>query len=150
MVKNSFSSAWKSSTQVRKQRKYRYNAPLHIKQKLVHVHLSKPLREKYAIRNVQVKKGDKVKVLRGQFNKKEGKVERVDLKKEKVYVTGIEIIKKDGSKLVQSLHPSNLILVDLNLDDKKRKQKLENKISDEKKLKSETKKENKKEIKNEK
>ena len=129
MVKSAFSKTWKGSTQIRKQRKYRYNAPLHIKQKMVHVHLSKPLREKHGFRNIQVKKGDKVKILRGQFKKKEGKIERVDLKKEKVYVTGVEIIKKDGSKLIQALNPSNLVIVDLNVDDKKRKIKLESKNS---------------------
>ena len=129
MVKSSFSKTWKGSTQVRKQRKYRHNAPLHVKQKMLHVHLSKELREKHGRRNIQVRKGDKVKVLRGQFRKREGKVERVDLKKEKVFVTGIEIIKKEGSKLIQSLSPSNLIIMDLNITDKKRKQKLENKKS---------------------
>jgi large subunit ribosomal protein L24 len=125
MVKNSFSTTWKSSTQPRKQRKYRYNAPLHLKQKYLHVHLSKELRDKYTTRNVQIKKGDKVLVLRGKFSKKEGKVDRVSLKYEKVYITGIEMIKKDGTKLLNPFNPSNLMVVTLNLDDKKRKQKLE-------------------------
>lgn len=127
MVKNSFAKTWKKSTQPRKQRKYRYNAPLHVKQKLVHVHLSADLRKKYVTRNVQVRKGDKVKVMRGQFAKKEGKVERVDLKREKVYVTGIEVIKKEGTKLPVALNPTNLMIIDLELSDKKRKAKLENK-----------------------
>ena len=34
-MKRKYSSSWKSSKQPRKQRKYRQNAPLHIKQKLV-------------------------------------------------------------------------------------------------------------------
>lgn len=121
----SFSTYWKKSKQVRKQRKYRYNAPLHIKQKMLHVHLSKPLREKYGLRNLQVKKGDQVKVLRGQHKKKQGKVERVDLKDEKVFVTGIDIIKKDGTKILQAISPSNLMIIELELSDKKRKAKVE-------------------------
>tara|TARA_Y100000031_G_C8022756_1_gene293346 strand:- start:16 stop:471 length:456 start_codon:yes stop_codon:yes gene_type:complete len=124
MVKASFSTGWKRSTQVRKQRKYRYNAPLHLRQKMLHVHLSADLRKKYAKRNVQVRTGDKVRVLRGQYSKKEGKVERVLLKKEKVYVTGIELIKKEGTKIPVGLNPSNLMIIDLNLADKKRKSKL--------------------------
>ena len=120
-----FSTAWNSSTQVRKQRKYRYNAPLHIKQKFAHVHLAPLLRKKYGTRNVQVRKGDKVRIMRGQFRKKEGKVERVDLKREKIYINGAEIIKKDGSKIMQSVKPSNLMILELELGDKKRKQKLE-------------------------
>tara|TARA_Y100000310_G_scaffold276476_1_gene293647 strand:+ start:1460 stop:1939 length:480 start_codon:yes stop_codon:yes gene_type:complete len=125
MVKTNFSGSWKRSTQTRKQRKYRYNAPLHIKQKMLHVHLSSDLKKKYGIRNTQVKKNDKVRILRGQFKKKEGKVERINLKKEKVFVTGIELIKKEGTKVPVALSPSNLLIIDLNLDDRKRKNKLE-------------------------
>ena len=124
MTKVSFSTTWKSSTQPRKQRKYRYNSPLHVKQKLVHTTLSKDLRKKHGVRNTQVKTGDKVKILRGKFKGKEGKVERVSLKYEKVFVTGIENIKKDGNKVMVPLVPSNLMIVDLKLDDKKRKSKL--------------------------
>lgn len=125
MVQKTFSPAWKSSSQPRKQRKYRYNAPLHIKQKLVHVHLSSALRQKYGTRHVQVRKNDKVRVLRGQYKMREGKVERVDLKRERIYITGMEVIKKDGSKVMVPLNPSNLMVLDLDLGDKKRKEKLE-------------------------
>jgi large subunit ribosomal protein L24 len=119
-MKNKFSINWKKSKQVRKQRKYRYNAPLHIRQKFVHVHLSTELKKKYKIRNLGLKKGDKVKVMRGQFRKHTGSVERIDLKKIKVIVSGIEITKKDGSKTTYPISPSNLIITDLNLDDKMR------------------------------
>ena len=149
MVKNSFSTTWKKSTQPRKQRKYRYNAPLHVKQKIMHVHLSPELRKKYGFRNVQIKKGDKVKVLRGKFAKKEGKVEKVTLKQEKVYVTGIEIIKKEGSKLPVPLIHSNLMIIDLDLSDKKRKAKLENKLKTEKNEKVSKTETNKEDIKTE-
>ena len=124
-MKKLFSKHWNSSTQVRKQRKYRFNAPLHLKRKFLHVHLAPALRTKYGLRNIGVRKGDKVKVLRGQFKKKEGKVERVDTKREKVYVTGIEVIKKDGSKVMLKITPSNLMIMELELGDKKRKEKLE-------------------------
>jgi len=119
-----FVKTWNKSTQPRKQRKYRYKAPLHIKQKLVRVNLYKDLRLKHGKRNTQICVGDKVKIMRGQFTRKEGKVERVDLKREKVYVTGIEKIKKNGTKFLISLSPSNLMIVELNLKDKKRKLKL--------------------------
>ena len=126
-MKKKFSTSWKRSKQARKQRKYRYNAPLHIKQKLVHTHLSVELRKKYNTRNVGLKKGDKVKVIRGQFRKHTGSVERIDLKKTKVYLSGIEITKKDGSKTTYPIHPSNLIITELNLDDKMRQKAIERK-----------------------
>ncbi len=125
MNSTSFSTTWKGSIQPRKQRKYIYNAPLHVRQKLVHVHLSGELRQKHGTRSVQLRKGDKVKILRGQFAGKEGKVERLSLKRGKVFITGIEQIKKDGSKLPFPLQPSNLMITVLELQDKKRKQKLE-------------------------
>ncbi len=127
MTKTSFTASWNKSIQVKKQRKYRYNAPLHRRQKMVHVHLSPELRKKYGIRNIQVKKGDKIKVLSGQFKKKEGKVERVNLKREQVFVAGIELIKKEGTKVPVALTPSNLMITELSLDDRRRKQKLESK-----------------------
>jgi len=140
-----FTTSWNRSTQVRKQRKYRHNAPLHIKQKFLSVHLSSDLRKKYGQRNIQVKKGDKVKVMRGQSSNKEGKVDKVDLKKEKVFIIGMEIVKKDGSKIPISFTPSNLMIVELELSDKKRKKKLEEKTSHDKtESKTTTKKESKK------
>jgi len=120
-MKKKFSKAWKTSTQKRKQRKYLKNAPLNIKHKLLASHLSKELIKKYNKRSIPVRKGDKVKIARGQFKKKEGKVERVFTKKSKVYIENIQTTKIDGTKTFYPIHPSNLIITDLNLDDKKRK-----------------------------
>ena len=126
-MKKRFSSSWKSSKKPKKQRKYRYNAPLHIKQKFIHAHLSKELRKKYKTRRLGLKKGDKVTLLRGQFKKHTGNVERVDLKKTKVYVSGIEIAKKDGTKTTYPIDPSNILITELNLDDKMRQKIIERK-----------------------
>jgi len=126
-MKNKFSTSWKSSKRPAKQRKYRHNAPLHISQKFLSAHLSKELRNKYGKRSMVVVKGDKVKIARGQFSGRENKVERVDHKAIEVYVTGVDRTKKDGSKSIYPIHPSNLIITELNLDDKMRKTKLEKK-----------------------
>jgi len=126
-MKKKFSKTWISSKQPRKQRKYRYNAPLNIKSKFLGSHLSKELKDKYRKRSIQIRKGDSIKVLRGQFKNKTGKIDRVDIKKSKVYITGIEVTKKDGTKALYPIHPSNLIITNLNLDDKKRKKSLERK-----------------------
>ena len=126
-MKKKFSSSWIRSKKPRKQRKYRFNAPLHVKQRFVASHLSKDLKLKYKKRSVPVRKGDKVKILRGQFRGKSGKIERVDLKKTKVFITGIEVVKKDGTKTLYPVHPSNLVVLELDLDDKKRVKGLERK-----------------------
>ena len=119
-----FSTAWRASTQPRKQHLYRYRAPLHIAQKFLHVHLSKELRQKYSIRSLRLRKGDKVKIVRGQFKKKEARVEKITVKGTKVLLEGIQLLKKDGSKVSYPIDPSNLVLIDLDLSDKKRKEKL--------------------------
>ena len=126
-MKSIFSTSWKSSKQPRKQRKYLYNAPRHIKKKLVSTMLSKELREKYNKRNVPIRKGDKVKILRGQFKGKTGEVIRVDLRNLKVNINKIELLKKDGNKVFYPLSPSNLMITEIKLDDKKRKKLLERK-----------------------
>jgi large subunit ribosomal protein L24 len=124
-MKKEFSKKWKASKNPRKQRKYRYNAPLNIKRKFLSVLLSEELRKKYSIRNIPVRTGDKVKFMRGKFKKRVGKVEKVDVKKTKIFVEGIEYIKKDGSKSLIPINPSNVMIIDLNLDDKKRKKSIE-------------------------
>ncbi len=126
-MKTKISTAWKRSKAPRKQRKYRYMAPLHLKQKLMRAHLSKELRNKYSKRSLTLRKGDKVKVAVGQFKGKMTKVEMIDLKKGKVYLEGVDLIKKDGSKTKYLVEPSNLIITELNLDDKKRNKVLERK-----------------------
>ncbi len=120
VMKQEWSSAWKASKQPRKQRKYRANAPLHLRRKFLAAHLSKELRMKYSRRAVPVRAGDKVKILIGTYRGRSGKVDRIDTKRGKVYVTGIEVIKKDGSKATPPVEPSNLLIVELNAGDKKR------------------------------
>jgi len=124
-MQKDFSKHWKSSKQPRKQRKYNYNAPLHIKKRLLSTHLSKELIKNYKTRNISVKKGDTVEILRGQFRKIKGKITRVNLKKTRVYVEGAQLSKRDGTKAYYPIHPSNLRIIELDLTDKKRKQKLE-------------------------
>lgn len=115
-----WSSAWKSSKKPKKQRKYARNAPKHVKSKQAGSHLSSDLRKKQGKRSMRVRKGDKVKVMVGTFKGKTGKVERIDTRKQRVFVTGIELLKKDGSKTMYPIKPSNLMIQELDLSDKKR------------------------------
>jgi large subunit ribosomal protein L24 len=124
-MKKEFSIAWKASKQPRKQRKYRINSPTHIKRKLMCTNLTKELRKKYNRRNFSLKKGDIIRIMRGKFKNKTGKVELVDLKKLRVTVDGIYNTKKDGTKISVHFDPSNLQIKELNLEDKKRRDVLE-------------------------
>jgi large subunit ribosomal protein L24 len=119
-MKQSFSTSWQGSVQTRKQRKYRHNAPLHLKHKFLSSHLSKDLRKKYGKRALPLRKGDEVLVMRGTFAKKKAKVSSVNLKITKVALEGIQTTKKDGSKVAVLLRPSILQIISLNTDDKRR------------------------------
>jgi large subunit ribosomal protein L24 len=119
-MKRKFSNHWKSSKQPRKQRKFRHNAPLHVRQKLVSATLDKSLRKEFKTRSLPVRKNDEVQVMRGEFKKMKGKVSRVDLKKMKVYVEGIKRKKSSGQEVLIPIDPSNVKIVKLYTDDKKR------------------------------
>ena len=125
-MRKKFSKSWEKSKKTRKQRKYLENAPLHIKQKFMGCHLIKELRKKYNKRSLSARKGDKVKILRGQFKGQIGKIDRMDIKKSKIFIQGIEIIKKDGTKTNYPIHPSNVTIMEIYLDDKRRLKKWNN------------------------
>ena len=131
-MKKEFSIHWNGSRQPRKQRKYLANAPLHIRHKMLSANLTKELRKKYGKRNFPVRKGDKVRIMNGEFNKKSGKVEIVDLKKLRIVIEGVHRTKKDGTKINVYFHPSNLQIKELNLDDKKRIEALNRKSGEKK------------------
>ena len=108
------------SKQPRKQRRRLFKAPLHVRQKLVAAHLSKELREELGTRSLPVRKGDTVKVMRGKFRGKQGKVVRVDLRRVRVYVEGLTVKKADGREVLVPIHPSNLLIVDVDRSDERR------------------------------
>lgn len=120
-MKARHSTAWISSSQRRKQRKYRYNAPKHLKGKFLSAPLAKELQEKHKIKTLRVRTGDKVRVMRGAHKGREGKVERIDTEKSKVYVHKVEYVKKDGAtKVPYGIAASNLLIVELDTSDKQR------------------------------
>ena len=126
-MKKEFSTKWIGSRQPRKQRKYLANAPLSIKRKMISSNLNKGLREKYSRRTAVLRKGDEVRIMIGTFKGKESKVSKVDTKKMKVSLDGIQRTKKDGTKINVNFNASNLQIQSLNLDDKKRLKSLEKK-----------------------
>jgi large subunit ribosomal protein L24 len=103
-------------------RKRTFDAPLHVKRKLMHVHLSPELREKAKVRAVLLRKGDKVKVMRGNFKGKEGVVAGVNYKYCRVYLEGFSRKNSRGEEKLIPFHPSNLQLIEM-FETKERKAK---------------------------
>lgn len=115
------------SSKPRKQRKFLYTAPLHLKRKILSSHLSKELREKYKRRALSLRKGDEVQVMRGKFKGKTGKVARVNYKKYRIYIEGVTRKRTVGTEAQVGLHPSKVKIINLNLDDKRRQKIIERK-----------------------
>ncbi len=112
------------SKQPRKQRKALYTAPLHIRRKQISAHLGEELLLKYNRRSVPVVTGDEVKLTRGDHAGKSGKVARVDTKARKIIIDGITHKKADGTDVELPVDPSNCVVVRLNLEDQRRRDKL--------------------------
>lgn len=103
-----------------KQRDRQANAPLHLKKKQLHAHLSKELALKYKKRAMQVRKGDEVVVLSGALKGKKGKVTKVSVDKAYLNVEGLQTNKKDGKIVPLKIIASKVVLTDLYKDDERR------------------------------
>jgi large subunit ribosomal protein L24 len=114
-----------SSTQPRKQRLQRLTAPHHVARKQMASHLSEELLLKYNRRSLTVIKGDEVKMMRGDHKGTSGKVLTIDARFRKVTVDGITNKKADGTEVPLPVDPSNLLITKLNLEDNRRRSKLE-------------------------
>ena len=108
-----------------KQRKLLYNAPHHIRAKIMSAHLSEDLRKSYGIRSLPIRSGDTVRILRGDYKDYEGRVTRVDREKYRIYVDGVTREKADGTTTLVPIHHSKVEIVKLDLDDDWRRRILE-------------------------
>lgn len=104
-----------------------YQASLVVKSKQLSSHISKELQKKYGKRSIRVIEGDTIRVLRGEFRGVTGKVTKVSIQKNGVSVEGVKKEKLKGGNLDVFIHPSNLIVTELNTEDKWRQNKLEGK-----------------------
>jgi large subunit ribosomal protein L24 len=115
-----------SSAKPSKQRRAQVKeVSLFIKSKRVRAHLSDELRENYGVRSLRVRRGDVVRVLRGDFAGTEGKVIEVDTKRSRLAIEGITRKKSDGTPVYQWIHSSKVMITKLNLDDPIRKETIE-------------------------
>lgn len=116
-----------TSKQPRKQRKARYNAPLHQKQKFMGARLSSDLTVKYNTRSAPVITGDTVTVMRGDYKGVSGKVEKVDLHAGTIHVSGVVSTKVNGEEVPRPVYPSVVMITKLELKDKTREERIRGK-----------------------
>ncbi len=119
-MKQMFSQSWVSSSQPRKQRKYRHNLPAHLHNRMLSSPLSGELRKRLGIRSIPVRKDDTVSISKGSFRGKTGKVNSVNTKSFAVYVDGVESSRRDGTRVFVPVKASNVVIVELSMEDRKR------------------------------
>jgi large subunit ribosomal protein L24 len=114
-------------TKPTKQRKKLFQAPDHVRYKLFAAPLSPELRASHGVKNLPVRSGDAVRIMRGDQKGFEGKITSVNRRKYRVFVEGLTREKVDGTAIFVPVHPSKVMITHLNLDDKWRKKILERK-----------------------
>jgi large subunit ribosomal protein L24 len=107
-----------SVTKPSKQRKLLYQSPAHRIRKLLTAPLSEDLRKNQGRRSYPVRKGDTVKIVRGDFAGVEGKISKVDTHRQRIFVEGVQREKVAGTSTNVSVHSSKVVITKLNLDDK--------------------------------
>lgn len=112
------------STQPRKERYALHNAPAHKNRAQIASHLDETLLLKYNTRTTTLRKGDTVRVLRGEYAGTTGKVLEVNTRTRKVTVDGVTVTKAKATQVARALDPSNLVITKLDLTDPKRREKL--------------------------
>jgi len=108
-----------------KSRKAFFSRAKHTAVKALASHLSEKLAKELNRRAVSLRKGDTVRVMRGNHKGKEGKVTSVNVLKGRVYVEKIIAKKSNGEEVSVSIDASKLMIIELDKMDKKRFEKKE-------------------------
>ena len=114
------------SSKPRKQRYFRFNAAMHLRQHFVHAHVDKELGAKLGLkrRAVQISKGDTVKVMSGSKRGTTGRVARVNLRTGRIYLDSLMKKNARGKEFGVGISANNVYSTALNLSDKIRAKKL--------------------------
>jgi large subunit ribosomal protein L24 len=109
------------------QRKRLFQASFHLRHKQFSAPLSPELKKSRGFNALPLRKGDTVRIMRGDRKGIEGKVSKADYKKYRISVDGITREKVDGTAIPVLIHPSKVMIINLNLDDRRRRDLLDRK-----------------------
>src|ERR687892_554066 len=115
--------------------------PKHQRDRMVGAVLEESLRKQYGRKNIRVVKGDSVRVMRGEYKRVEGKVEKVNTEDATLRIEGIQREKIRGGQVKVPIHSSNVMVISLNLDDDYRSSKIQGAAKEEPAASSEKKEE---------
>jgi len=109
-----------TSSSRRKSRKAHFSAPSSIRRKIMSSALSKELRGKHNTRSLPIRKDDEVRIVRGKYKGREGKVTQVYRKKWVIHVDRVQRDKSNGATTPIGIHPSNVVITTIKLDKDRR------------------------------
>lgn len=102
------------------QRKALFTRPMHERGKDFSAHLSKELHKSTGRRSLTLRKGDKVKVMRGKNKGFSGKITRFDSRKKRVFIEKLARKKADGTERLIPINASKVMILELDRSDDKR------------------------------
>ncbi|KIY43550.1 ribosomal protein L24, partial [Fistulina hepatica ATCC 64428] len=108
------------SSSRRKSRKAHFSAPSSVRRKIMSSGLSKELRAKHQARSLPIRKDDEVRIVRGKYKGREGKVTQVYRKKWVIHVDRVHRDKSNGASVPIGVHPSNVVIINIKLDKDRR------------------------------
>ncbi len=103
-----------------KTRKEMYNMPMHKASKQVASHLNEKLAKEFKKRSIPVRKGDTVKIIRGDNKGKEGKITAVNRHSRKIFVEKVVTKRSNGEEKQIAIDASKVIIKDVDRTDRKR------------------------------
>ncbi|KAI1795925.1 translation protein SH3-like domain-containing protein [Ganoderma leucocontextum] len=108
------------SSSRRKSHKAHFSAPSSVRRKIMSSSLAKDLRGKYNTRALPIRKDDEVRIVRGKYKGREGKVTQVYRKKWVIHVDRVQRDKSNGATVPIGIHPSNVVITSIKLDKDRR------------------------------
>jgi large subunit ribosomal protein L24 len=103
-----------------RERKKFYSMQEHERSKATASHLNEKLRKETGKRALPIRKGDTVKIMRGDNAGKEGKVTLVQRQRGIIYVEKIIVKKSKGEEKQVPIQASKVMIIELDKSDKKR------------------------------
>jgi len=103
----------------RKNRRRHFNAPSHVRQKIMSVACAKHICKEYGVprMTLPIRREDTVKIVRGKFKEEApSKVVTVNRSKYRLYIENVQRERGNGATVKVPIHYSNVILTKLKLD----------------------------------
>jgi len=104
------------SSSRRKSRKAHFTAPSSERRKIMSAALDAELKAKHGVNAVPIRKDDEVRVVRGKYKNREGKVCQVYRKKWVIHITNVTRDKVNGSTINAGIDASKVVITKLHMD----------------------------------